>query len=235
LLPDNVWARSWTEIDPLHGMRQPDFSAMALMVERDPLTPPEPTSSPTTTPTAFPNTATPSQEPTESPSFKPTPSPTDAPSASPVQPPDPYPENAIPWVPGPSYFNYNTTVGSEYGPGHIGFSQVDNKMVILYKENSWTNVEPPSNSYWKEFDRHGFGAWKGVLESRQPDRNRCGRVGLQSPIDVRANTDHCPEFHEVRSLVSQFHCNETSTTCKIICLVCPPFFSHNTNPMSNSS
>jgi hypothetical protein len=76
-------------------------------------------------------------------------------------------------------------------------------MVLLYKENSWTNVDQPSDSYWNEFDKHGFGAWKGVLESRQPDRNRCGHVGLQSPIDVRANTDHCPEFHEVRSLVSQ--------------------------------
>jgi hypothetical protein len=190
LLPDNVWGRSWNDIDPLHGMRQPDLATIDLMTEREPLAPPAPTSSPTT--------ASPSQQPSDPPTWKPTPSPTESPTPW----NDPFPPNDLPLNPDFSYFNYNTTSGSQHGPGFIGFSQVNNKMMLLYKENSWGNVRAPPDSYWNEFDGNGFGAWKGVLENRRPNRNMCSRVGLQSPIDVRANTEHCPEFHEVRSLVS---------------------------------
>jgi hypothetical protein len=193
LLPDNAWGRSWTEIDPLHGRSQPDLSTIDLMIERDPLTPPAPTASP--------STGSPSMKPTESPSRKPTRPPTDSPSASPTL--AQVPPNDVPLNPDRSYFNYDNTPGELHGPGYIGFTQVNKKMVLGYKENAWASVDSPADSYWNEFDVNGFGAWDGVLENRRPNRNMCGRVGLQSPIDVRENDlGKCDESHEVRSLVS---------------------------------
>jgi hypothetical protein len=192
-----VQARSWTDVAPLHGLDPQEEVSMDLIqlyIGMDPLAPPAPTASP--------STASPSLQPSESPTLKPTLFPIDFPSAVPSLGPDPYPPNDEPLNPDSSYFNYNDSPGASHGPGSLGFYQVNNKMTYGYKNNAWGQVESPTDSYWNEFDDNGFGAWKGTLESRQPNRNRCDRVGMQSPIDVRDSGASCDEFHEVRSLVS---------------------------------
>lgn len=195
LLSGSAHGRSWTDIAPLHGLSQPDLSSMGLMVESNPLFLSDPTASPTT--------AAPSRLASEAPSFQPTLVPTDTPTSAPSLAPDLFPPNDAPRNPDSSYFNYDDTPGESHGPGYLGFKNINNQMVLGYKENAWAQVKSPSDSYWNEFDGNGFGPWKGTLENRQPNRNMCGRVGMQSPINVKDSGATCDEFHEVRSLVSQ--------------------------------
>jgi hypothetical protein len=207
LLPDNALARSWTDIVPLHGMSPLGRSVNELFVETDPLFTSVPTVSLPTAPMASPTIFEfflPTDEPSApAPTKNPTPRPTHGPTELPTTPPDMFLPNVIPLNPDQWYFNYDTTPGSLYGPGYVGISQVDNTYIVGYKNNAWGNVANPPDSYWSEFDDNGVGPWSGTLANRQPLRNQCGRVGMQSPIDVRDNGANCAEHHEVRSLVSR--------------------------------
>jgi hypothetical protein len=195
-LAGSVMARSWREIEPLHGLDPTDhfLDTDVLLRASNPLN--EPTPSPTTPPTTSPPTQAPTAAPT-------TASPTEAPTASPTEPPDPYPFNEPPSNPDPWYFNYDTRDTAKYGPGKVGFAaRRDGGFDVTFMNNAWRNVNNPPNFYWNEFDRQGTGAWADTLSGHNPSRNRCNRVGYQSPIDVRVNgKGRCEEHHEVRSLV----------------------------------
>ena len=147
----------------------------------------EPSSNPTHKPTESPTI---SPNPTEHPTSEPT---TAAPSSRPTEE-DPYPENETPLFPPASYFNYDTREESRYGPGTPGLVYQDGQFTVAYQNNAWDNVILPKDSYWSEFDKNGFGAWKGVLAKRNPLVNQCGNVGEQSPIDVRLSGVACGKF-----------------------------------------
>ena len=184
-----------------------------------------PTRSPTRAPSALP-TVTDSQQPTQAPiTPAPTPEPTDYPTMSPTR--DPYPPNDVPPNPDTSFFNYD--LDSPYGPGHpevVRHNSTTNK--VVYQNNGWLNWVPPDDYYWREFDQNGgFGAWSGVLANRMLDRNRCGRVGLQSPIDVRDSGAVCYEHHQIRVRVRTTHTRvpthplmHFSHSCSCISFVC---------------
>ena len=207
-------ARSWRDIQPLHGFdpMQP-FDMEELFSAQNPLNTPaptEPTASPTfpatSKPTAVPTVA-PTQMPTSTPTTSPTyPLPTAAPTDTPTGVPDPYPFNPPPDKPDKWYFNYDDRPDALYGPGTYGMvSDGKGGLTAGVKNNAWANVQTPPNSYWNEFSDSGSGPWKGVLANHNPLKNRCDRVGLQSPVDVRHNgLATCTEHHEVRSLVSNF-------------------------------
>ena len=114
-----------------------------------------------------------------------------------------FPPNPTPDSPPRSYFNYNTSIGAPYGPGHPDFIVGSNGFVTLqYEDNGWANYQVPNNFYWNEFGSNGFGPWKGVLENWNLDTSQCGNVGLQSPIDVRPSGVACVEHHQIRLRVS---------------------------------
>ena len=207
-------ARSWRDIQPLHGFGPMQPFDMELMISpKNPLN--EPTSSPThpvtSKPTVVPTMA-PTDVPTSFPTTAPTfPLPTSTPTDSPTGFPDPYPFNDPPTDPDPWYFNYDMRPEAKYGPGYPGITPNGNGFTVAFKNNEWGNVDNPPNFYWKEFMDNGFGPWEGTLANHIPAKNRCHRVGLQSPIDVRHNGGGvCEEHHEVRSLVR--FANRTSKT-----------------------
>lgn len=78
-----------------------------------------------------------------------------------------------------------------------------NSIAVGYRNNGWSTVgNPPGRlNNWLEFSDNGYGPWKGVLGNRDPMRNMCSRVGLQSPIDLYESGAKCEEHHEVRSRV----------------------------------
>ena len=120
------------------------------------------TDSPTDAPTQFPSAI-----PTNHPSTSVSPTLTNAPTTQPFK------THSEPLDLNATYFNYNTTVGSNYGP------------------SAWGNVKVlnSTNNYWSEF---------GLVTNQCNDP----RVG-QSPIDVCTSpVRHCLEYHEFRSKVS---------------------------------
>jgi hypothetical protein len=216
LLCQRVQARSWTEIVPLHDPAPTDPSAMAFLKESDPLVAytPAPTISPTTpSPTRKPTSylastlpSQPTQAPSESVQIQSTSPPTKAPSNVPsTTAPTPaialYPPFS-PLHPDPSYFNYDTRRLSQYGPGFPSLQDINGVPIMGYNNNAWANVANPPYSYWEEFTNNGFGPWKGILQNRDVLRNMCGRVGMQSPIDIRQSAGAvCKEHHQIRTRV----------------------------------
>ena len=195
LLAVPVASRTWRDIETLHGMEPDDhFDVDFMLRATNPLN--EPTPLPTTAPSLPGPTASPSAAPTTS-------SPTEAPSSAPTEPPDPYPFNEPPPNPDPWYFNYDTRDTAKYGPGTVGFTpRRDGGFDVRFMNNGWANVANPPNNYWKEFDKNGYGPWKDSLSVHSPEKNRCHRVGFQSPIDIKVTGKRkCEEHHEVRSLV----------------------------------
>jgi len=90
----------------------------------------------------------------------------------------------------------------------LGLAMTENGFRAVVQNNRWAEREISPDYDWKEFDSDGSGAWKNVLANHMPSRNRCGRVGLQSPIDVKDNgLGRCSETHEVRSLPGDFRLN----------------------------
>ena len=144
----------------------------------------EPTLSPfmTMSPTMTPTTLSPTLSPLMSPILYPTNSPTS--SSRPTTSVEPtttnlptqiplFPTHNEPDQPLPTFFNYNTSESSRYGP------------------HSWGNVtvlNSTAQNYWHEF---GFVT------------NNCGNKGAQSPIDVCTQpVRHCEEYHEFRAKVN---------------------------------
>lgn len=224
LMLRHVGARSWRDVETLHGLEPPlPFDLNQLFSSTDPLNTPSPTgptsaptvpatSQPTVSPTLVP-TLVPTTSPTTAPTFSP---PTSSPTSSPTDVPDPYPFNEPPNNPDPWYFNYDTRPDALYGPGHPGIVPNNDGFTVNFKNNGWTAVSNPPDSYWREFDDNGFGPWKGTLANHIPERNRCHRVGMQSPIDVfHNNLGVCHEHHEVRSLPGDFRITGDKVTKKI--------------------
>ena len=209
MLPSFTWARSWSQIDPLHGFNRTDPSESLYSMETNPLF--------TAAPTPSPSTDGPTFVPTTSPTLMPTSAPTTEPTAAPTMTPDPYPPNDPPLNPDPWYFNYDSRKGSAYGPGYPSIIQLNSStFTVGYKENSWGSVAIPPNFYFDEFGSNGFGPWNGVLANRNIRRNRCDRVGMQSPIDVRQNGAVCHEHHEVRSRVRMDTVEKTATITRLV-------------------
>jgi hypothetical protein len=124
-------------------------------------------------------------------------------SPAPTPPVDPYPPIQTPLFPEAWYFNYDTRSQSLYGPGYPSLQIVNNQPLMGYNNNAWAGVSNPPHYYWNEFtDTNGYGPWKGVLQNYDVSRNMCGRVGLQSPIDIQASGATCIEHHQIRSRVS---------------------------------
>ena len=210
-----------TEVDPLQT--PPPTLHPAVVVP----TPPPSTQFPTWQPTLRPTTASPTDIPTSLPSEPPSLSPTEEPSESPSLEPsespslepttwsDPYPFNTPPLFPDAWYFNYDTRPDARYGPGYAALVNTQSGFATQFENNKWgtdvqTELDP--NFYWKEFTDEGWGAWKGVLSNRIPERNQCGRVGLQSPINVKHNgLGECDEHHQIRTRV-----RSTRTTAHIL-------------------
>lgn len=188
---ERAWARSWKDIELLHGMNQPDLAGQAFLDEQALQFLVNPGAGNFTVAPAFspsrvdrtPSTIAPSPSPSAIPSSAPSSVPSDSPSTAPSSQPtmDPYPQSSLPQYPGDDgYFNYNDSTG--YGP------------------NDWGSVGLPNPYYWDEFDKNGFGPWIGVLEDKNIHKNLCS-IGTtyQSPIDVRVNNGaQCDEIHEVR-------------------------------------
>jgi hypothetical protein len=63
---------------------------------------------------------------------------------------------------------------------------------------------------------NGFGPWRGILANRNPTRNMCDRVGMQSPIDLRPSGAVCDEHHEVRSRVRNICCSFETSLCFLL-------------------
>lgn len=204
-------ARQWTDIVLPQDLKIRDvrlgfelyeedpFLAMETATEAPVTSATEPTvlsfSPPPTMPIpADPNTPEPTPVPTNSPTLFKTPSPTN----------DPYPENPVPSNPDVTYFNYDPDMYNPYGPGYPKLQRYNSTtLAVGYENNGWENVGVGENFYWDEFDDdRGFGPWQGVLGPRQPERNLCGRIGEQSPIDVRDSGAECVEHHQIRVRVS---------------------------------
>jgi len=187
----------------LHSADEVDLSGLMYLREEDPYyinTAPPTVAPETSSPTAGSIDTSP---PIAAPTLAPTTLPTETPTSNPTAPIDPYPPNIAPLRPESSYFNYDTSKDAKYGPGYTGIIKTAKGLEIGYKNNAWTNVkEPPfPRSTWLEFSDKGYGTWKGVLGNRDPLTNQCGRVGRQSPIDLRESGAKCDEHHEVRSRV----------------------------------
>lgn len=205
---------------PMNGLKPPyGYDVEALESETDPLFEstsgggtPSSTNGPATSPTQFPElgdqTMYPSYDPgypTVPETFSPAASPSPYATLAPNNDDDLYPFNHPPTFPDPWYFNYDTRPDALYGPGQMVVEPTSSGLKSLYRNNKWADVPVASDYYWKEFTDDGFGPWKGVLSNYMPSRNRCGRVGLQSPIDVRNNgLGLCEEHHEVRSAAGDY-------------------------------
>ena len=102
-----------------------------------------------------------------------------------------------------NYFNYDQDAGAPFGPGNPRTVRHNaTTFKTEYVNNAWESDVVPEDFYWSEFDIGGHGPWAETLASRIPSRNRCHRVGLQSPIDVRENGAICYEHHQIRVRVS---------------------------------
>ena len=233
-----VAARTWKDIELLHGLSPPPFNVdvlLDLQTEKDPLDPfvfvptsgkpvAAPTASPALQPTLVPSTKYPTWQPTDRPQAPPTrfptqfptslaptsPHPSSRPSSQPSEEPDPYPFNEPPLFPNPWYFNYDTRPNARYGPGYNTLKFTNAGFSTQYENNQWANsdrvdVASDPDFYWTEFDSEqqgGSGPWMNTLANHLPTRNQCGRVGLQSPINVEHNgLGECEETHEIRSRV----------------------------------
>jgi carbonic anhydrase len=165
-----------------------------------------PSDSPTLIPSAFPSIA-PNAEPSDSPTMVPSESPSVEPSNAPTKAPT--------YTPG--YFDYDISDNSKYGPGqlmNVTNGSTPNQFVV---HNNWGTVKIPRDSYWKEFTKEGFGAWKGVLEKYDPlNKNLCESGQAQSPIDVRDSGAICEEHHEVRSRAGDYPLNNDKSVYKQI-------------------
>jgi len=149
-----------------------------------------PTAFPTTRiPTLFPTTQMPTSSPTQMPTLSPTtqmptvPPTTQMPTSSPTQMPTLFVDpNPVPDNPPRGYFNYDIN-DNDYGP------------------NAWDNVDT-SESFLKEFDRNGFGAWKGHLAAKDPTKNRCSDDD-RSPRNLSGAlaNEACQSGHEIRTKV----------------------------------
>jgi len=135
----------------------------------------------------------PTVDPSPSPSTTPTALASEGPSLSPTNAPtrddlivEP---NPVPSNPDRSYFNYNTT-DKDYGP------------------DVWDDVDTRDN-YLVEFGDDGFGPFKGHF-SRDPSKNRCGRDGKMSPVDLyQTDIDEskCDAGHQIRTRVRECCCD----------------------------
>ena len=192
-------ARTWRDLGLV--LNVPDPTVGFYLHEKDPLFTPAPSQQPSYSPSAEPSIS-----PTTSfkPSVEPTLEPTAQPSSAPTLPPDPYPFVDPPTRPPNTYFNYDTRPTAQYGPGHAGVVLKDNAFAVGYSNNQWDHVA--TDPYWNEFGNDGgWGPWKGTLANHGIHRNRCGKVGMQSPIDLRPNdAGYCEEHHEVRSRPGDF-------------------------------
>ena len=219
--------REWTDIETYHSSAPFDFSGVMFLFESDPLrftnspsagpsgvpsispsmmpslTPSAP---PTRTPSVSPKpspspSVSPSRAPTRSPSIEPTEEPTASPTSSPTM--ERFPPNDPPSDPGDTYFNYDDARDASWGPGDPELVRHNaTYFKIVYKNNGWGSRNPPENWYWNEFDEYGFGPWSGMLAPKNPKRNRCEKIGKQSPIDIRDNGGECFEHHQIRTRVS---------------------------------
>lgn len=138
--------------------------------------------------------------------WQPTPPPTNSPTSFRTASPsaNPYPENPVPSSPPSSYFNYDPSKSNPYGPGYPELQKYnETTLAVMYENNGWAQTGVPDDFYWDEFDdERGFGPWRGVLGVRSPERNRCDRIGDQSPIDIRPSGAECYEHHQIRIRVS---------------------------------
>uniref|UniRef100_A0A7S2UQH9 carbonic anhydrase n=1 Tax=Attheya septentrionalis TaxID=420275 RepID=A0A7S2UQH9_9STRA len=159
------------------------------------------------------STADPSITPSLAPSSKPSSAPLDTASSLPTSAPtvDPYPENPAPSNTPQSYFNYDTSPNAKYGPGSTKVNKTldSSTEVFYYEENTWQNVPyDTKDDYWAEFGNEGFGAWKGVLESRLHKGNQCDENRRQSPIDARDSGHPCEKSHQIRTNPGDFEIND---------------------------
>ena len=215
-------ARRWTDIVRPQDLTIRDVRLGFVLFEDDPFLAMETaTEAPVPTPNSTPTVPTVGSQPTLS--FSPPPSipvntdspttPMPTPTPGPTNPPttlqtpsptnDPYPENPVPDSPDTTYFNYDPSQSNPYGPGYPELQRYNQTtLAVGYENNGWSNVGVGNDFYWDEFDDdRGYGPWQGVLGPRQPERNLCGRIGEQSPIDVRPSGAECVEHHQIRSLV----------------------------------
>mmetsp|Transcript_18576 Transcript_18576/g.27553 ORF Transcript_18576/g.27553 Transcript_18576/m.27553 type:complete len:486 (+) Transcript_18576:170-1627(+) len=230
LLVRSVSSRKWTDIQTHHRPDPFDITIFDFLLENDPFrftsSPSEtptldptrepssaptksltPTSSPTTShnPSTSPSTYFPSSAPSEMPSKVPTQEPSITPTVSPTSSPseERFPENDP--LPSDYYFNYNTKSNAKWGPGYPELIPHNaTTMKIHYRNNAWATRTPPENWYWDEFDSNGFGPWVDILTNKNPRKNRCGRIGRQSPIDVRDSGAKCEEHHQIRTRRGDF-------------------------------
>ncbi|GKY95275.1 hypothetical protein MPSEU_000489500 [Mayamaea pseudoterrestris] len=228
-------ARSWREIVPLHDTELPDHQGQVFLAEPDALV------THTSAPTMKPITLTPTRGPTlyvettAYPSYPLplqtapplasvpmpmdlTPAPTNAPStAASVSPTNLYPPVNPPLDPDPWFFNYDTRRSSKYGPGYPSLQDINGSPIMGYNNNAWGQVEKQPYSYWEEFTDNGFGPWQGVLQNRDILRNMCGRVGMQSPVDIRPSGGAvCREHHEIRTRPGDFRLRTPSIMKQIL-------------------
>ena len=211
--------RIWSDIQTYHTWNVYDGRFGSEAFESDPLhftpnpsSPPSRSKSPSLLPTVTisdiptqnpTKTAMPSVSPSEKPSKR-SQRPSSLPSSMPSREPTAvaFPENEPPMNPNSSYFDYNTGLDANYGPGYPELVRHNETYVkIEYFNNGWTTRTPPKNWYWSEFDVNGTGPWKGILANRNPTKNQCDGSPDQSPIDIRDNGAECFEHHQIRKLV----------------------------------
>lgn len=211
-------ARSWVDIVPPDHLKLHDYRIGFAMVEEDPFLSietatrsPLPLVPATAAPAASPSSVNPPTNVIIKKTPQPTTAPTTVPSTAPTKIPttpsptkDPYPENPVPDFPDPIYFNYDPGRGNPYGPGYPELQRYNQStLAVGYENNGWANTGVGDDFYWNEFDdEKGYGPWQGVLSVRSPERNRCDRIGKQSPIDLRPSGAECIEHHQIRVRVS---------------------------------
>ena len=188
-------ARSWRDIATFHDLLPRDDMVLAHL-EYDPfIFTDQPTPAPINRQTKPPSaTQSHTAEPTRR-------SRTDSPTKAPTG--DPYPVNNPPFFPSTSYFNYDTRQNSRFGPGYPEFVYTEKGFLLEFQNNGWAKTKLASDSYWREFDDPGYGAWAGILAGRNLEGNQCGNIGHQSPIDVRMSGVACLEHHQIRTRVSK--------------------------------
>lgn len=140
-----------------------------------------------------------SHQPSDVPSFQPSEAPSNAPTIEAlIVDPNPVPSRRA-----RSYFNYDIKDG-RYGP------------------NRWRNINM-DGTYYQEFGAKGFGTWKGHLRYHvsNPQSNRCGSNGKQSPIDLKrtkGSPGRCLATHQIRTRVRPL--NDKSVLCLTQCPYC---------------
>jgi carbonic anhydrase len=150
-------------------------------------------------------------------SAKPTATPTlkSKPTSPPTATLDPYPQIPAPKSPDPWYFDYDTRRAARYGPGFPSFDITNGVLERGFQNNAWAAAAISPNNSNREFSIYGYGPWKGVLAPRDPLRNMCGRIGSQSPIDLRDSGAECEEHHQVRTRPGHFRLESSHVTKQI--------------------